>query len=459
MNFTTDCKFIENELLDVVRLFKRRPESLTHSFRYEEGVFYNAFEVDGRAYFFEDRGQVRDELEFKRFERRFSKLRLYHILSDLYAEEMPWGALTGIRPTKLAYMEMEQGRDFTDLFRLMRVREDNVRLVTAILDTQKGIYEKKDGNTDLFVSIPFCPTKCAYCSFITAPIDKTRHFLPAYLDCLDKELASAKESVGNLRSVYIGGGTPFALDAPDLERVLKGIDPIYKTLNPKAEYTVEAGRPDAFSEDKLKLLKEYGVTRICINPQSFSNDTLQKIGRKHTAEDIYRAFEMSEKYGFIINVDLIAGLADETPAVFEQSVLKAVETGAENITVHCLSLKSGAKLKEETSYLENDFISNMVATSRAILSENGYAPYYMYRQKYQVGNHENVGWTKPNKACVYNIDIMEETADNLAVGANAVSKRVWTEKGLITRFASQKDLPTYIASVDEIIQKKREFFQ
>ena len=445
MNFTTDCKFIENELLDVVRLFKRRPESLAHAFRYEEGVFYNAFEVDGRTYSFEDRGQVRNELEFKRFERRFSKLRLYHILSDLYGEEMPWGALTGIRPTKLAYTEMEQGRDFTDLFRLMRVREDNVRLVADILDTQKGIYEKKDGNTDLFVSIPFCPTKCAYCSFITAPIEKTRHFLPSYLDCLEKELAAAKESIGNLRSVYIGGGTPFALDAPELERVLKGVDTIYKTLAPTAEYTVEAGRPDVFSEEKLKLLKDYGVTRICINPQSFSNETLQKIGRRHTAEDIYKAFEMSEKYGFIINVDLIAGLADETPAVFEQSVLKAVETGAENITVHCLSLKSGAKLKEEISYLENDFISNMVASSRAILSENGYAPYYMYRQKYQVGNNENVGWTKPNKACVYNIDIMEETADNLAVGANAVSKRVWTEKGLITRFASQKDLPTYMS--------------
>lgn len=459
MNFTTDCKFIENELLDVVRLFKRRPETLTHSFKYEEGVFYNAFTVDNKEFSFEDRGQVRDELEFKRYERRFSKLRLYHILSDLYGEEMPWGALTGIRPTKLAYMELEQGRDFTQLFRLMRVREDNIRLVGDILQAQKGIYEKRDGNTDLFVSIPFCPTKCAYCSFITAPIDKTRHFLPAYLDCLDKELAAAKESIGKLRSVYIGGGTPFALDASDLERVLKGIDPIYKALNPKAEYTVEAGRPDVFSEDKLKLLKDYGVTRICINPQSFSNETLQKIGRKHTAEDIYKAFEMSEKYGFIINVDLIAGLTDETPDVFEKSVIKAVETGAENITVHCLSLKSGAKLKEETSYLENDFISDMVATSRAILSENGYVPYYMYRQKYQVGNNENVGWTKAGKACVYNIDIMEETADNLAVGANAVSKRVWTEKGLITRFASQKDLPTYIAHVDEIIQKKREFFQ
>ncbi len=459
MTFTTDCKFIENELLDVVRLFKRRPENLAHSFKYEEGVFRNAFTVDGREYSFQDEGQVRDELELKRYERRFSKLRLYHILSDLYGEEMPWGALTGIRPTKLAYMEIENGRDFKDLFRLMRVREENIRLVGDILNTQQGIYEKKDGNTDFFVSIPFCPTKCAYCSFITAPIDKTRHFLPTYLDCLDKELLAAKESVGNLRSVYIGGGTPFALDAPDLKRVLQGVDGIYKTLAPTAEYTVEAGRPDAFSEDKLRLLKDYGVTRICINPQSFSDETLQKIGRRHTEADIYRAFEMSEKYGFIINVDLIAGLTDETPETFEKSVVKAVATGADNITVHCLSLKSGAKLKEETDYLENNFISDMVATSREILGKNGYAPYYMYRQKYQVGNNENVGWTKPNKACVYNVDIMEETADNLAVGANAVSKRVWTEKGLITRFASQKDLPTYIARVDEIIEKKREFFK
>ena len=455
--FTTDCKFLENELLDVVRLFKRRPENLAHTFTYSEGVFCNDFTVDGKEYSFKDGGQVRDELEFKRLERRFAKLRLYHILSDEYGEEMPWGALTGIRPTKLAYMEQEQGKDFTQLFRLMRVNEENIRLVGQILETQKGIYEKKDGNTDLFVSIPFCPTKCAYCSFITAPIEKTRHFLPAYLDCLEKELIAAKESVGTLRSVYIGGGTPFALDAPELKRVLESVAPIYQASSP-VEYTVEAGRPDVFTEEKLALLKDYGVTRICINPQSFSNETLQKIGRKHTEADIWNAFEMSEKYGFDINVDLIAGLTDETPETFIKSVEKAVQTGADNITVHCLSLKSGAKLKEETDYLENDFISYMVGSSRQILSANGYAPYYMYRQKYQVGNNENVGWTKPNKACVYNIDIMEETADNLAVGANAVSKRVFNDKGLITRFASQKDLPTYMASVEEIIKKKREFF-
>ena len=457
--FQTDCQFLENELLDVVRLFKRRPESLTHSFSFEEGVFTNDFLVDGKAYSFKDRGQVRDELEFKRFERRFAKLRLYHVLSDLYGEEMPWGALTGIRPTKLAYMEKEHGRDFKDLFHKMCVREDNIQLVEDILRTQEGIYEKKDGNTDLFISIPFCPTKCAYCSFITAPIDKTRHFLPDYLDCLDKELSAAKESVGNLRSIYIGGGTPFALSVTELERVLKATAPILEGCNPNAEYTVEAGRPDVFDEEKLALLKDYGVTRICINPQSFSDETLQKIGRKHTVSDVYKAFEMSKKYNFDINVDLIAGLEGETPEIFENSVLQAVQTGADNITVHCLSLKSGARLKEETDYLENDFISTMVATSRKILSKNGYAPYYMYRQKYQVGNNENVGWTKQGKACVYNVDIMEETADNLAVGANAVSKRVFTDKGLITRFASQKDLKTYIACVDEIIEKKRNFFQ
>ena len=457
--FITDCKFLENELLDVVRLFKRRPETLSHSFRFEGGVFCNDFTVDGKAYSYKNTGQVCDELEFKRLERRFAKLRLYEILSEEYQERMPWGALTGIRPTKLAYREIENGGDFTALFREMHVNEENIRLVEQILQAQKGIYEKKDGNTDLFVSIPFCPTKCAYCSFITAPIDKTRQFLPDYLNCLDKELIAAKESVGKLRSIYIGGGTPFALDAPALKRVLDGIEPIFKDLNPNAEYTVEAGRPDVFTEEKLTLLKDYGVTRICINPQSFSDDTLRKIGRKHTVADIYRAFEMSEKYGFDINLDLIAGLQDETPEVFTDSVRRAVETGADNITVHCLSLKSGAKLKEETAYLENDYISEMVAVSRAILSENGYLPYYMYRQKYQVGNNENVGWTKPNKACVYNIDIMEETADNLAVGANAVSKRVYNDKGLITRFASQKDLKTYIEGVEETISKKRAFFE
>ncbi|MBQ8308363.1 MAG: radical SAM protein, partial [Clostridia bacterium] len=308
---TTNCTFLENEILDVARLFKRRPQSIEHAFRFDEGgVFYNDFCVDGKAYAFQDKGEAKDELTLKRLERRFAKLRLYEILSEEYGEKMPWGALTGIRPTKLAYTEMENGNDFRDLFEKMQVCEENIRLVEEILQTQKGVYEKKDNNTDLFVSIPFCPTKCAYCSFITAPIDKTRSYLPAYLECLEKELQAAKESVDHLRSIYIGGGTPFALDTPDLKRVLQAAAPLLEAFE-NTEYTVEAGRPDVFTEEKLALLKEFGVNRICINPQTFSDETLKKIGRKHTVQDFYTAYELSEKYGFTVNIDLIAGLTDE----------------------------------------------------------------------------------------------------------------------------------------------------
>lgn len=441
--------------MDVVRMFLRRPQEITHSFRFEEGVFYNRFEVDGQEYFFKDEGQVCDEIRLKRLERRFAKLALYGILSETYGEKMPWGALTGIRPTKLAYSEMEEGRDFRSLFEKMRVSEENIALVGEVLEAQKGIYEKKDGNTDFFVSIPFCPTKCAYCSFITAPIEKTQGYLPAYMDCLEREIAASKELIGNLRSVYIGGGTPLVLDAPELERVLKAVDGVRTN---GCEYTVEAGRPDVFTEEKLRLLKEYGVTRICVNPQSFLDKTLEKIGRKHTAADLYRAFDMAAKFGFEVNADLIAGLADESAEEFAFSVNEAVRTGADNVTVHCLSLKSGAKLKEECSYIETPVVSDMVAASREILRAAGYEPYYMYRQKYQAGNNENTGWTKKGKACVYNIDIMEETADNLAVGANAVSKRVRNLENRIERFASQKDLKTYIENVDKIIEGKNRFF-
>ena len=330
---STDCKFLENELMDVVRLFEKRPTSISHSFRFENGVFYNDFRVDGVDYAFQDRGQVCDEIVYKRLERRYAKLALYQILSDLSGEKMPWGALTGIRPTKMAYMEQAAGRDYHELFAKMQVSSENVKLVEDILAAQQGIYSTGEG-ADLFISIPFCPTKCAYCSFITAPIDRIRHFLAPYLACLEKELAEIAPICQNLRSIYIGGGTPFVLNAEELERVLKATAPLVKN---GVEYTVEAGRPDVFTEEKLRLLKEYGVNRICINPQSFSDETLRKIGRRHTVEDVYRAFEMSKKYGFIINVDLIAGLEDEDVETFRQSVEKAVATGADNITVHCLS--------------------------------------------------------------------------------------------------------------------------
>jgi oxygen-independent coproporphyrinogen-3 oxidase len=273
-------------------------------------------------------------------ERRFAKLHLYEILSGKYGEKMPWGALTGIRPTKLAYTELEQGNDFKELFRKMHVCEDNISLVEKILQTQTGIYEKRDGNTDFFVSLPFCPTKCAYCSFITAPIEKTRSFLPEYLRCLNKELLAAQESVGRLRSVYVGGGTPFALNEGELFEVLKGIEPIFRMGESGTEYTVEAGRPDAITESNLALLKKYNVTRICINPQTFSDKTLELLGRKHTAQDVIDKFNLA-KGMFDINMDLIAGLEGETLDDFKMSLDKAVSLSPENITVHTLCIKLG----------------------------------------------------------------------------------------------------------------------
>ncbi|MDE6074993.1 MAG: radical SAM protein, partial [Clostridia bacterium] len=259
-----------------------------------------------------------------------------------------------------------------------------------------------------------------------------------------------------IKSIYVGGGTPFAIEARHLERVYAAI----KTLNLKnCEYTVEAGRPDTFTEEKLKLTKDFGATRICINPQSFSDKTLVAIGRKHTCADVYAAFDTAAKYNFDINLDLIAGLSGETLSDFEISLSRAIALKPANITVHTLSLKSGARLKENCNRLHVEDIGAMLALSRQMLTEAGYAPYYMYRQKYQAGGHENCGWALPGKECVYNIDVMEEIADNIAVGANAISKRVFAADERIERCASPKDVKTYIDKVDKIIEERNELFQ
>lgn len=452
----TDCIFLENELSDVERMFLSRPQTIEHTFLYKNGVFFNDFTVDGKHYSFKDVATPKDEVEYKRFERRYAKLGLYKILSKKYKEKLPWGALTGIRPTKLCYTETESGRDYLKTLKEMQVSRENIRLTRDVLQAQEGIYEKKEGNVDVFVSLPFCPSKCEYCSFITAPISSTRQYLDGYLKTLEKEAEESKGLIKNLRSIYIGGGTPFVLNEAELESVLKSVSKLCKD---KVEYTVEAGRPDVFTDGKLKLLREYGVSRICINPQTFSDKTLKAIGRKHTVADVYKAFELANKYSFTVNLDLIAGLQGETVKDFSYSVDEAIKTGADNITVHCLCLKVGAKLKEETDFLTNPVISDMVGISREKLRKAGYEPYYLYRQKYQVGNNENVGWTKKGKQCIYNIDVMEEITDNLALGANAVSKKVDLSGNKIERFGTPKDIKTYLEKADTLIKERKKFFE
>ncbi|MCM1439214.1 MAG: coproporphyrinogen dehydrogenase HemZ [Roseburia sp.] len=451
----TNSEYLRAEIMDVIRLFDAENEDFTHYFSYASNEYYNCIEYNGEFYDFCDKRDTENEIEYKRFAKRFAKLAFYNVLSKAKGIRFPYGALTGIRPTKLARNEIAAGNNYAQLFTECGVSEENIRHVSRIMNAQSHIYANRGGQ-DLFVSIPFCPTKCEYCSFITAPISATRGYVNEYVSCLEKELAGVSPLLSEIKSIYIGGGTPFAIGAAELGRIYAAIN----ALNlKKCEYTVEAGRPDTFTDEKLKLSKDYGVTRICVNPQSFSDATLEKIGRKHTCADIYRAFEMAEKYAFDINIDLIAGLADENLSDFGNSVKRAIELKPANITVHTLSLKAGAKLKEKCTRLKVDGIGEMLALSRELLTEAGYEPYYMYRQKYQAGGHENCGWALKGKQCVYNVDVMEEIADNVAVGANAISKRVMPLGSKIVRYASPKDIPTYIEKVDKIIEERNKLFK
>ncbi len=450
-----NCEWLVPDIMDVIRLFDAEDEKFGYHFEYNSGNYYNHIEYKGEFYATADFEPTTDETEYKRYAKRFAKLAFYNLLTKIKGIQMPYGALTGVRPTKLAYMESAAGRDFKQTFAKMGVSGENIEHVASVLKTQEDIYNNAGGQ-DLFISLPFCPTKCEYCSFITAPVSATKNLVDPYISCLERELQAVKPLLNRVKSIYIGGGTPFAISDSQFERVLKAV----KNLDlPQVEYTVEAGRPDTFTEQKLAVCKQYGVNRLCVNPQSLKDETLVKIGRKHTSAQFLQAYKIAEEYGFDINVDLIAGLADETASDFEQSLKAVIELNPANVTVHTLSLKAGAKLKENCNRLHIKCIGEMIAVSRKLLTAAGYSPYYMYRQKYQAGGHENCGWSKVGKASVYNVDVMEEIADNVAVGANAISKRVIDGGASICRYASPKDIPTYIAKVEDIITKRNELFK
>ncbi len=450
----TNCEYLRAEIMDVLRAFGKEDMDCTHYFSYSKGEFLNCIQSGDKFYDFVQKAEPEDDEEYKRLAKRYSKLSFYEVLSSETGMTLPWGALTGIRPTKMAYREKEKGRDFKSLFSSLHVSDVNISLIGDVIKSQEDIYRaNKLSGVDVYVSIPFCPTKCEYCSFITAPIEKTRQYVEAYVNALCREIESLKEICPKINSLYIGGGTPFTLDISSLERIFSSL----QKLDFDCEYTVEAGRPDTFSDDKLNLCRDFGVNRICVNPQSFKDETLKKIGRKHTAKDIYGAYEMAKKYGFEINLDLIAGLADETAKDVEDSVKKAMALEPDDITVHTLCLKAGARLKEETKRIVNPEIDDMIALSRALLYDGGYKPYYLYRQKYQAGGNENTGWFKKTP-CVYNIDTMEEICSNVAVGADGISKRVFAQ-GRIERLPAPKDIKTYLEKYESIIQKRCDFFR
>ncbi len=445
------------DLKEVYNMFSSSDAvNIRHRFSEGENKFVNTVTVNGKVYAYGNLvGAIDGEIVRKRLMKRYAKLSLYKGLSKYFEKQLPWGALTGIRPTKLAYQTIEERGDFEEFFTdTMKVSREKTELVKTVLQSQNGIYEKDDDNTDFFAFIPFCPSRCKYCSFICADVKSAQKHVEDYVSALVDEIEFSQRFIKKLKSIYIGGGTPVALSNPQLERVLKSIS----KFNTGVEFTVEAGRPDRITLDTLKLLKDYGVNRICINPQTFNDKTLELLGRKHTGQDVIDKYLMA-KEDFIVNMDLIAGLDGESVEDFKYSLDKAVELSPDNITVHTLCIKRGSYLAEESQRLSGDKVEEMVDYARERLLDNGYLPYYLYRQKYMAGNLENVGYAKAGKACVYNVDIMEEISNNVACGANAISKRVFNGGERIERCASPKDVVTYLNKLERIKEDKLKLFK
>lgn len=394
--------------------------------------------------------KTEEQLEAKRLLKRYTKLVLYKALVKHFNKTLPWGAINGIRPVKFArQIEGDYKRYLTEQ---MLVSEQKADLLERIISTQDdmGLDNEKQ---DLFIGIPFCPSRCAYCSFISQQITKKTR-LNEYIDCLCREIEAGKEYFQDkLGSIYIGGGTPIALPIELLEKLLKTVGKY------QVEYTVEAGRPDCFDREKLKLMADFGVNRICVNPQTFNDKTLNLMGRRHTTEQTLNAFKMAREFDFIVNTDLIAGLIGESFEDFKYSMDKALSLGAENITVHTLCLKAGSKLKTSNQTLEGEGVNEMHAYSQKLLYASGYNPYYLYRQKYSAGNLENVGYAKKGTECRYNVAVMEELTDNPAFGAGANTKIVFGGENRIERYFPPKDIDTYIQKIDKIIEEKDKLFQ
>lgn len=468
INLTISNEEYLNDLMELVRPFEARWKqdlSIDVDYKDDNGGMKIRISSDALCGFVKNyafKVVAKDDLERKRIEKRYLKIAIYRTLSFLTGVNLPYGCLTGIRPTKL-YLEIQNEQEkYAKTAREVFVKdysvsESKVQLVEKIVNVQRPLRNKSSKEYDVFVFIPFCPTRCAYCSFVSLPIDKQKKLVRPYVDCLIRELEQTKELIRckkiKVRAVYVGGGTPTSIGAELLDEVLEHCH------FGGREFTVEAGRPDTINKDIVDVMKKHGVTRISVNPQTFNDKTLEIIGRRHKCSDTYDAY-MLVKDSFDVNMDLIACLPGETLDDFKRSVDIAVALNPANITVHTLYMKKGSALKQcgydNTDY---DTAAQMVDYAYSKLTESGFEPYYMYRQKYTSGNLENVGYAKPDKACIYNIDIMEEDTSIIANGANAISKKWDKRRNLITRCANYKEPLEYVKHIDEMLERQAQFWK
>ena len=387
---------------------------------------------------------------------------LYKLLSRYCGRELPWGILTGVRPIKLfskltaEYGAEEAQRYFHDS---LLVSDEKIRLARLVSDNQRDILARSGRRSfSLYVSIPFCPTRCNYCSFVSQSVEKAKKLIEQDLPLLLREIRYtselAKELGLRLESVYIGGGTPTTLSADQLDVLLGEMNSDFD-LSGCSEFTVEAGRPDTVTREKLLTLKQHGVTRISINPQTFNDSVLEAIGRKHTSQQTIDAFMLARELGFDnINMDLIAGLTTDTPESFERTIDTVRGLDPESVTVHTLAVKRSARLNAADAVREHDYTSRMLAYAAEKLTEGGWEPYYLYRQSKMLSNLENIGWAKKGYLSPYNVYIMEETHSILACGAGAVTKLRDADSDRIERIFNFKFPYEYISRFDELLERK-----
>ena len=403
--------------------------------------------------------RLSDPLERDRVCQRLIKNAMYRAALKAGVPKPPWGALTGVRPGKLmAGLVAACGDEKTALRRFVSeydVSPERAGLCLATTrETLRAARSLEARDVCLYVGIPFCPTRCAYCSFVSQSVEKSMALIEPFLEALEKEIAATAEQVKKLGlrpvSLYMGGGTPTTLTASQLDRLCTVLAEAFD-LSALREYTVEAGRPDTITEEKLRVLKEHGVDRVSVNPQTMSDRVLEIIGRRHTALDIVAALDKVRAVGgFQVNMDLIAGLPGDSVAGFRDTLEKVLTLGAENVTVHTLALKKGSRITlDQTPLPAPREVAAMLDYAQTRLRAAGYAPYYLYRQKFMSGGFENVGWQKGGSVNLYNICIMEELRSILAMGGGGSTKLIRPDGGRNIRLTAPKYPLEYIAQIDE----------
>ena len=390
-----------------------------------------------------------------------SKRRAYAFFRKITGKDLDWGILTGVRPGKL-YNELKaRGEDPEQVLKeRYYVSDGKIALLRRVSESQQTVKRSPDPKAvGLYVGIPFCPTRCQYCSFTSNPYK--RDASDAYLAALFREMESVRKLMDRqgrtAESIYVGGGTPTSLEADQLRLFLNRVRDLFVT-DSTVEFTVEGGRPETITAQKLAVIQEAGAGRVSINPQSMKQRTLDLIGRKHSPQQIREAFALAQQAGIsIVNADLITGLPEETPEDFRDSLSEVIALGPENVTVHTLAVKKASRMIEEEPRIalrQADNVRQMLQDADRMLTEAGFEPYYMYRQKHMAGNFENVGWCRPGTASLYNIRIMEEDQTIVAMGAGAISKVYFPAENRLERVPNVSNYEIYIERIDEMIARK-----